>query len=970
MVSAACYSMQTDRWLKIEELFNSTLAFPPCERGEFLDSACAADPDLRAEVDSLLREIEDADEFLSAPAFTLGARLLARDPIETLEGQTLAQYQIVKPLGRGGMGNVFLAEDPRLGRLVALKLLPPSLTGNQDSVLRFQQEARAASAISHPNVAHIYEFGQVGDRYYLTMEYVEGKTLRELLKQGSLSLGHALDFALQVAQALQAAHEAGVVHRDIKPENIMVRPDGYVKVLDFGLAKLASNDDASGKNRATSSSSLDTQPGLIMGTTAYMSPEQLRGEQADARTDIWSWGVVLYEMLAGEPPFRGATSSDVIAEILKANPKLLATNDVYLPERLRTVLRKALAKDTVLRYRLAEEVIAELRKAIEVQRTRSQEIRLPLQPVPGLWIRLTKPHSFAPFKRKHELWLALIFVALVATAFAYYSFSSRREKPGNSSLQIVKLSALGNVLDAVISPDGKTIAYVKRDRGHYSLRIRDTTTDQEVELLPESETLCWGLRFSHNNQHVYYLMTEKGSTISVLYRMPTNGGMAAKLIVNVDTPIALSPDGVRLAFVRRDVAERKDSLMVADVDGGSEFELASRRHPEAYSLTNLGWSPDGNTIAAGVTNTSETTFKLVGVTVHDGRSTDLSPQEWTATRGIVWTREGHSLLLAAGTRDNPAFQVWRVPYPTGSVQQLTHDQSNYEDISLTNDEKTLLAMETGKPSNLWLTSLAENRSRELTAQDGNETAGVSLLQTGQVVYSKKVNGLENLWLVSAGGESQTQLTTTGASHPAISPDNRLVVFTSISHGARHLTVLDLNSGASRQLTNGDGEDFASFTPDGNSVVYTSLGGNRYTLWRVPISGGQSQQLTTQGLATQPSVSPDGKAVACAYRADVSTPWKVAVIPLGSEGAPKVLAISYALNQTLRWSKDGKSIFYIDSPKGVSNIWRISVEGEHREQLTSFSDKSIFAYDISADARSLVAARGAITREVVLLKSQF
>ena len=280
------------------------------------------------------------------------------------------------------MGDVFLAEDPRLQRLVALKLLPVALTGNAGNIppaLRFQQEARAASAISHPNVAHIYEFGRVEDRHYLAMEFVEGHTLRSLLKEGSMNLARALDISLQVAQALQAAHEAGIVHRDIKPENIMVRRDGYVKVLDFGLAKLTSSPTQVGEYSGNRESSLDTTPGLIMGTTAYMSPEQVRGDPVDPRTDTWSWGVVLYEMLAGRAPFIGATNSDIIAEILKSEPPLTEKDSVVLPRSLQLLLRTALKKKPEERFAAIGDAIRSLRDiGLGVEQAEMSGFALPL----------------------------------------------------------------------------------------------------------------------------------------------------------------------------------------------------------------------------------------------------------------------------------------------------------------------------------------------------------------------------------------------------------------------------------------------------------------------------------------------------------------------------------------------------------------------------------------------------------------
>jgi eukaryotic-like serine/threonine-protein kinase len=364
--------MELNRWQKIETVFNATLALPEAERQSFLDTMCEDDPQLRHEIDSLITEVDQPDEFLSSTALTLSAKVLAHEQAESLTGTTLGAYNVLKLLGRGGMGDVFLAEDPRLERLVALKLLPVSLTGDDDRARRFQQEARAASAISHPNVAHIYEFEQAADRDYLVMEYVEGKTLRELLKAKTIDLEQALDIAVQVGQALQAAHEAGVVHRDIKPENIMIRRDGYVKVLDFGLAKIANTREKNPDYQHKLRSSLDTMPGLIMGTTAYMSPDQLRGQAVDHRTDIWSLGVTLYEMLTGVHPFVGQTPSDVSAAVLMREPEDLMLEHLSEEDvsKLQKIVLTALQKDLDRRYASAADFVNELE---EVQLSLNQE---------------------------------------------------------------------------------------------------------------------------------------------------------------------------------------------------------------------------------------------------------------------------------------------------------------------------------------------------------------------------------------------------------------------------------------------------------------------------------------------------------------------------------------------------------------------------------------------------------------------
>ena len=312
---------------------------------------CRNEPELCREILLLLEADGLENSFLDEPIFSLGAKILEAD--ELLKDSEFASYRIKKLLGRGGMGAVYLVEDVRLERPVALKILPASLEANAESVQRFRQEARAASAISHPNVAHIYEFGEASERYFLAMEYVEGKTLREMLKENSIEFSKALDIALQITDALIATHKRHIVHRDIKPENIIIAENGLVKILDFGLAKLNSPQVSAEDEKKLAS--LETIPGMIIGTTAYMSPEQVRGLSLDVRTDLWSLGVLLFEMLAGKRPFVGETSSDVQAAILLKDAPLLD-----LPTEAGLIVGKLLKKNIGERYQSAEELLPDL----------------------------------------------------------------------------------------------------------------------------------------------------------------------------------------------------------------------------------------------------------------------------------------------------------------------------------------------------------------------------------------------------------------------------------------------------------------------------------------------------------------------------------------------------------------------------------------------------------------------------------
>ena len=349
--------MTSERWLKVKEIFNSALDYEPAQRSGFLINACNGDESLRKEVESLINAHEKDGSFIDAPAYEVAATVLTtRDELSS--GQKFGHYEILSTLGKGGMGEVYLAEDSRLGRKVALKFLSRSFMNDPDRLRRFEQEARAASALNQPSILTIHEIGETDGRRFIATEYIEGETLRQRLVHTPLTIAEALEIARQVAGALAVAHAAGIVHRDIKPENIMLRSDGLVKVLDFGLAKL-SEPEIGPEDRTRSF--VKTSAGMVMGTVAYMSPEQARGLAVDARTDIWSLGVTLYEMIAGSAPFTGATTSDVLVAVLEHPPAPLSLAIPDVPDELESLVMKSLTKEVNQRYQNAHEFLANIR---------------------------------------------------------------------------------------------------------------------------------------------------------------------------------------------------------------------------------------------------------------------------------------------------------------------------------------------------------------------------------------------------------------------------------------------------------------------------------------------------------------------------------------------------------------------------------------------------------------------------------
>jgi serine/threonine-protein kinase len=461
--------MKPEQWQKINSLFHSALEREPGERAAFLDEACAGDESLRHEVEDFIAAHVQAGSFIEAPAFAVAAEMLGGDPGQSLVGHSFGPYGIVAAIGAGAMGEVYLAQDTRLDRKVALKLLPSYFTMDEERVRRFQQEARAASALNHPNIITIHEIGQVRERHFIAIEFIDGETLRAPLSRSRFSLGATLDVATQVASALVAAHKAGIVHRDIKPENIMVRrDDGIVKVLDFGLVKLTETPAQHIPDSAVATRLVKTDAGVVMGTVSYMSPEQARGVSVDARTDIWSLGVLIYEMVAGRLPFAGETASDVIASILKTEPPSVTRLVPEAPAELERIVLKTLAKDREERYQTAKDLLIDLKRLkqrldveAEIERTSAPEsgrtnavsttrdgqgvvgtVHHSAALTGGL-SKVTQSSSSAEYVvseiKRHKVAALVVLAALAVTftaAFAYLSYRGSR-LPGITSVAVL-----------------------------------------------------------------------------------------------------------------------------------------------------------------------------------------------------------------------------------------------------------------------------------------------------------------------------------------------------------------------------------------------------------------------------------------------------------------------------------------------------------------------------------------------------
>jgi serine/threonine protein kinase len=928
--------------------------------------------------------------------------------MSTPVGKRLGRYEVRSLLGVGGMGEVYLAHDSQLRRPVALKVLPPNLTLDEERLRRFQQEALAASALNHPNILTIHEIGSAGDTDFIVTEFIDGTSLRELMAKQPMSMGQILDICSQIASALAAAHAAGIVHRDIKPENVMIRRDGFVKVLDFGLAKLTEVRGLHSDSEAATVQVVQTDPGKVMGTAKYMSPEQARGLEVNEQTDIWSLGVLLYELAAGRVPFEGQTGSDVLASILKTEPVPLKRHSPDVPTELQRIVRKALRKDPEERYQLAKELgldLKNLRRELEL----NVEIEISQQPsgIGASQAGTVSSHSTSPTAeivrksnstaeylvgeiKSHPKALAFVLgviglaalaiVLTVAYRWTATQTSSKSVSSSSGTMKIARVTSTGTADKAAISPDGKYLVHVASESGQQSLRVRQVNTNSDVEIVPPSDVKYAGLTFSRDGDFIYYVAAEKNSFTSNLYQIPVLGGNERRLISNVSSAVTFSPDGQKLAFIRNLPDAGEDALMIADAHGGGERKLTVRKLPNFFRF--VAWSPDGKTIAcsAGSFVPSYTTY-VVEVALESGREKQIGTQSWRFMGQLAWIGNGSALILAASEQESGSFdaeQIWYVSYPEGEARRITNDLNNYTGVSLTSDSNRLVTVQSETSANVWIVPNGDsNRATRTTTGSGKIDGRYGLASTpeGKIVYASKASGNLDLWMMNGDGTNQRQLTENSRinNHPAVSPDGRYIVFASDRAGAPNIWRTDIDGSNARQLTKGSGEDNPQFSPDGKWVVYTLLGAGKPTLWRVSIDGGAPQQLTDKYTAAA-AFSPEGQSLACLYRDEQpNAPLKLAIFPVEGGQPTRVfdaptLTEEVSLVLSPRWTTDGRALTYVVTSAGVSNIWLQPINGGAPRQLTEFKSDRIFSFEWSRDGKQLLVARGMVASDVVLISN--
>jgi eukaryotic-like serine/threonine-protein kinase len=902
---------------------------------------------------------------------------------------TILHYRITGRLGSGGMGVVYEAQDLNLGRRVALKFLPPEMLQDRIAVDRFLLEARAASTLNHPNICTIYAVEKAENQTFIAMELLEGLSLDRKLGSGPLPLATLLDIAIQLADALDAAHAKGIIHRDIKPGNMFLTQRGQVKVLDFGLAKLARPDLAMETVGATQDSPSPphlTSPGATVGTIAYMSPEQARGEELDPRTDLFSLGTVIYQMATGRLPFPGATSAVIFHAILELDPTPPQQLNSTLPPKLQEIIEKALEKDRDLRYQSA----ADLRGDLKRLKRDTDSGRKPAQLVSGSAISTSVPAASgsglaatqisgsasttaATPRNKFGFGVTAGLLLVIAAAFGIYAFLTRSRPAPFQDISLTKVTDTGSAMRAAISPDGKYILSLTTDGGLASLWLRNVPTNSNTQVQPPADVYYNGLRFAPDGNYFYFVRSDPGNPeLKFLYRAPLLGGTPQKLAADVDSNVTFSPDGKKLAFMRYDNPEPgKYRLIVRPVEDGEGGESTLASGSNSVALNSPAWSPDGKTIVCVEQHASDVWQSLVAIDVASGRRTLVLGGNGQFFQSPTWSPDGSGLLgLLRGKGSNfNQDQIAFLSYPDGKLSPVTRDTNTYSDLSIAADGRALATILSEARWSLFLmpTSGSGSQAHQLTSA----SAGTNFTWTtdGQLIgdQDNKLNRIDP----ATGGKTVIAIEEgkpTG--NPAACADGRSTVFELILHGSSesdNVWRMDPAGGNLRQLTKGKQDHFPVCSRDSRWVYYIEQG-DEGKLARVSIDGGPTQRVSdlpiSEGLF---DLAPDGKFAAFGTLQHSEGHKEKLVLVSTDSRETKFLDFQRLRFGLLRFSPDGKAVVYATRDNGVDNLWLQPLDGAKGRQITDFKSERIRDFHWSFDGKQLALVRGHTDSDVVLIR---
>ncbi len=868
--------MTPERWQYIKSLLHSALERDPTERDAFLVSACAGDEGLRQEIELLITAHGQAGDFIESPAFRLMADSLG-EKADSLAGQSLGHYQIASLIGAGGMGEVYLAEDTRLGRKIALKILTTHFTLNSDRLRRFQQEARAASALNHPNILTIHEIGHTDSRHFMVTEFIEGETLRERMKKTQLTMPDALRIASHIASALAAAHAAGIVHRDIKPENVMLREDGIVKVLDFGLAKLTDQKT----EVAEAMTLVKTEYGMVMGTAHYMSPEQARGLPVDVRTDIWSLGVVLYEMVGGRVPFEGHTSSDVIAAILERKPISLTRYAPDVSQELEWIVEKTLRKDREERYQTSKELLTDLKnlkRKLDSETTNpaneghetEPRVEIPAQ-------ARSSPSWWATRQARLVLALGLVAV-LTGVGYLLLQRAGKKDVAAPRTPSFTQLTYQpGTEFFPSLSPDGKSLAYASRTSGNWDIYVQRVGGTNPINLTQYAPADDSQPAFSPDGERIAFRSERDGGGI---YLMGATGESIIRVSDFGYSP-SWSPDGAQILVGTERIPQpstrpTKSQLWRSDVKSGERRMIsegdALQPHYSPHQQRIVYWSRPSK---AGQREDIWTIPAEGGeaVRITSGNTIDVNP---------VWSPDGKYLYFSSSR--GGSMNIWRVRVneesgtTAGEPEAVTTigAATSALQLSLSRDGHRLAYIAQEDIRNLRKVAFDPSAGKTVGEPQWITRGSLQLWfpdpsPDGEWLAACSRGQQRHVYIIRTDGTELRDLTEDNFRHdgwPRWSPDGKRIAFTSRRTGDYEVWVINRDGSGMRQVTDSKGGHYSPWTPDGSSIVYSiHIPKNDCVMVQPdkPWSGQELSYLPALGDATLSfeawAWSPDGKKLA-------------------------------------------------------------------------------------------------------------